>query len=242
MSLNNAQASKPGFMSRTADKMSSSIKGMEVPKLMKLMKALNVANAALLITTGFVRFFTLDTLEPGNGGEKVSLSVLAFYTIMFGILLGGFELGWGEKFQDKLKRNFGFVFSYWGRSLFLLFAATLCFGCPVFGSSKPKAAWVSLVAGILTALNALFNCYVICSHPGFSGGKPKIDETAPAKAKQTSEASKAADPWAKPVETTPPADFVGGNDFYGSSSNEPNPFSSVDGGNGIGDDNPFANI
>ena len=49
-----------------------------------------------------------------------------------------------------------------GRTLFILFCATLCFAF---------AEWLGYLIGSLTAVNGLFNGYVICVHPSFRSGE-----------------------------------------------------------------------
>ena len=145
--------------------------------------------------------------------------------------------------------------------LFLCFLATLVLSCPIFGDDKPNAAWVSLVVGILTLINAVFNCYVIYNHPGFTTAGPKEDPNAASEntgaassgkgaKKQASEdlwsgsASAPAASSSRPPAPAAPDTFS--DDFYGGSAAPAgnNPFGDAppDSGNGIGDGNPFANI
>ena len=79
----------------------------------------------------------------------------------------------------KFRRNFGFMFSFYGRyvvsmslcgsrpclvrsprcrTLFILFCATMLFALNT---------WLGWLVGALTAVNGLFNGYVICVHPSF---------------------------------------------------------------------------
>lgn len=55
----------------------------------------------------------------------------------------------------------GFLFRPTGRTIFILFVASVCFG--VVGNQ----AWVGITVGVITFLNALFNCWAILEHPGF---------------------------------------------------------------------------
>ena len=216
------------------------------------MKTVNIIDAILVVTSGFVRMFTISTTENG-GLSRVPLAIVAFYSIVFGFLWLSFEAGWHEKFQERLKRNFGFIFSYYGRMLFICFLATLVLSCPLFGDGAPKLSWVSLTVGIITLINGTFNCYVIYNHPGFTTRGPKEDAAkAGDKGSQKSATKKQAseDVWTgtssstRPPAPAPPEDF--GGDFYGGSSAaaSQNPFGDAppDEGNGIGNDNPFANI
>lgn len=62
----------------------------------------------------------------------------------------------------KLRRNFGFMFSFYGRTFFILFCATMLFALNV---------WLGWLMGVITALNGIFNGYVICVHPAFKSGE-----------------------------------------------------------------------
>lgn len=61
----------------------------------------------------------------------------------------------------RLRRNFGFMFSFVGRALFIIFCATMTFA---------MNNWLGYVVGSLTFLNGFFNGYVICVHPSFKTG------------------------------------------------------------------------
>jgi len=113
----------------------------------------NMLNALLLMIAG------ISSLT--NLGNWVTLALsfifLSFYLTCFGCLLCCFELrvGWIER---RARDSFGFLYSYPGRTIFLLFVAGLGFGL----ISDNAALGYSV--GILTALNALFNMVIIYRH------------------------------------------------------------------------------
>jgi hypothetical protein len=113
----------------------------------------NMLNAILLIIAGVSSLTSL--------GNWVTLALsfifLSLYLTCFGCLLCCFELriGWIER---RARNSFGFLYSYVGRSLFLLFVAGLGFGL------ISQNASLGYAVGILTAINALFNMIIIYRH------------------------------------------------------------------------------
>lgn len=73
--------------------------------------------------------------------------------------------------QPRLRRNFGFLFTYKGRCLFVLFAATM---------TMALANWIGYLVGSVTAANSLFNMYALCVHPVFKKGGRLHDADAQA--------------------------------------------------------------
>jgi len=62
----------------------------------------------------------------------------------------------------KFQRNFGFMYSFSGRSLFIVFAGSM-----VYAMNN----WLAWIVGSLTMLNGIFNGYIICVHPAFKTGE-----------------------------------------------------------------------
>lgn len=83
------------------------------------------------------------------------------YVVFFGMLMTCLECNIGN-LAPRFKRNFGFLFSFIGRTVFIIFCATMCFALN---------AWLGYLAGAVTAVNGLFNGYVICVHPSFKTGE-----------------------------------------------------------------------
>jgi hypothetical protein len=54
------------------------------------------------------------------------------------------------------------MFSFVGRTLFIIFAGTMALS---------MGQWLAYAVGALTFLNGLFNGYVICVHPAFKTGE-----------------------------------------------------------------------
>ena len=64
-----------------------------------------------------------------------------------------------------IRRLFGFMFSFSGRTMFILFVGLICFGlvdsCPTQPPLDAQCAW-SYAMGFVTIINAFINCYILC--------------------------------------------------------------------------------
>jgi hypothetical protein len=76
---------------------------------------------------------------------------------MFSLLLICFECNLAAV-RVKLRKNFGFLFSFAGRTLFLVFTATI--------SMASGWTW-GYILGVITICNAAFNAIVLKQHPAF---------------------------------------------------------------------------
>mmetsp|Transcript_4217 Transcript_4217/g.8742 ORF Transcript_4217/g.8742 Transcript_4217/m.8742 type:complete len:141 (+) Transcript_4217:642-1064(+) len=95
------------------------------------------------------------------------------FTMAFALLLIGIEAGvLPPPFLAKLKNDMGFLFRPLGRLIFVIFLAFMLFGFWTFG----------IVVAILLIAQAVFNVYVIKTHPGVLEGYGELDagETPPA--------------------------------------------------------------
>jgi COPI associated protein len=89
-----------------------------------LLRVLNLGNAVLLAAACVFIF-----MKASNAGVNLSVTqvFLSVYIGVFALLLGAFEMRvkWTE---GSIRRNFGFMFTYMGRALFLIFLSAVCFG------------------------------------------------------------------------------------------------------------------
>ena len=111
-----------------------------------------------VLSTGFLSIGKLMTLS-------VAFFAMAGYLTCFGCLLCCFELRIASV-ERVVRRLFGFLFSYSGRTIFILFIASLCLGTT---GDNGISIW-GIITGVLTFLNAMFNCFVVYSHPAFKSG------------------------------------------------------------------------
>ena len=118
-----------------------------------MVRLANMANAVLLVFAGVMSFLDITKLLT----LSISFYFLAAYLICFGTLLCCFECRIGY-FENRTRDAFGFLYSYAGRTVFLLFLSSFCFG--LISSQET----IGLAVGIVTAVNALFNCVIMLRH------------------------------------------------------------------------------
>lgn len=136
-----------------------------MPWILWILRFLNIANAVLLGISAFESFFIID--------GSATRAFLMIYQALFGVLLLLFELRLGPVAR-WIKRQFGFMFTFSGRLVFLVFVGAVTFGMihtrpsDVTDSTswQYSSDWVTGV-GIATMTNAVINAFVICSHPYF---------------------------------------------------------------------------
>lgn len=128
-----------------------SIKDWSADKVIAVMRIGNFFNGVAMIVGAILQLFT------GVVGLDFQVLLLSIYITFFGLMLMCAECHLG--FLDKgIRKFFGFLYSFLGRTCFILFAASINFAMD---------SWVGYVVGIGTLFNALFNFYVIKFHPGF---------------------------------------------------------------------------
>ena len=201
-----------------------------------VLKLINVINGALILLVGVLYWLSI----PQNPTRSIQAALIGTYSIACGIIFLVFSIGFG-KIDTCNRKNCGFVYTFYGRFLFVIFAGSLCFGLPDSQqtSADAKAAGgmlsssvLGMVAGLLSWANALFNLWVICMLPEYSEniGANAGPET---NAAGTSGPGSFQPPSGKDVGVPP--DAFGSNSNWGASDN-----SQKFGGGNSGDDNPFA--
>ena len=78
--------------------------------------------------------------------------------------------------QRFVRRNFGYMFSYIGRPLYIFFAATVCIAVSADSGSDSQALFIAIAS--MTLINALLNFIIIFTHPIFSRLNKEEDEDA----------------------------------------------------------------
>lgn len=121
---------------------------------LRYVRFFNFANALALFLTGLFSLLTVTNIFT------VTFYFMCFYVMFFGLILCCFEMRfkWAEK---RVKESFGFLFTFMGRTIFILFLASFCFG--LMGSNYS----LGLAMGIVTSINALFNMVVMYRHGKF---------------------------------------------------------------------------
>eukprot|EP01138_Halocafeteria_seosinensis_P010875 gb/GECG01011108.1/.p1 GENE.gb/GECG01011108.1/~~gb/GECG01011108.1/.p1 ORF type:complete len:235 (+),score=25.44 gb/GECG01011108.1/:1-705(+) len=126
----------------------------DIKNALRLLRGVNMVNGMLMIALGLFVFIT----EIGDLG--LATGTLALYLVAFGIIMTCVECNIGN-LQDMVRAQCGFLFNYWGRTIFIFFAATLSLSIgDTFG----------YVLGSVSAVTGLLNLYVICVHPKFRDG------------------------------------------------------------------------
>ena len=92
------------------------------------------------------------------------LGPIAVHCLFSSIFLA-FEVNATGSARGMIRQLFGFMYSFWGRILFMVWIASLLW-------AGGDSWWVCVLIGVFTALNALLNGFLISSHPDFgkSGG------------------------------------------------------------------------
>lgn len=125
--------------------------GLEIKTLAKIIKVANISVAIVLALIYPYAFF--------SGGLKMSFQslVLCAYAMIFSCLLLAFEFK-VQQMHNILKQLFGFMFSFFGRTLFLCFIGTLAIAGNWYGCQ---------LVGLFAMAVSLLNCCAIYNHPGY---------------------------------------------------------------------------
>ncbi|RHY63140.1 hypothetical protein DYB34_009480 [Aphanomyces astaci] len=132
------------------EEVGSSIKKTDSAKILKVMQTVNIILAALTVTAGIL---SSSNRDPSH--DMMSST--------FGLLLLGFELRTAT-LDVLLRANFGFMYGYKTRTIFLLFIAIWPLSMGTY--------WVTILDAVMLFLNAFFNYFVVSSHPAFAGEAP----------------------------------------------------------------------
>lgn len=124
-----------------------------IDTILKVVRVTNVIMAMVLMAV-FPLGFATQTIEVTP--QRILLCV---YAILFSLLLLAFETRVGERMKLMFKRMFGFMYSFTGRTAFLLFISSLALAA--------KAQWCTVV-GICGIIVSTLNCMVVYNHPAFA--------------------------------------------------------------------------
>lgn len=135
----------------------SSVRDWSTSKVINVLRFANLCNGLLLILGAILVFIT------GLVSINFTTTVLAAYVCFLGLLMTCLECNIGSSaLRKRLIRYFGFMFSFAGRTIFILFCATV-----ICALSNVLAYIICAV----TAINGCFNGYVMCVHPSFRNGE-----------------------------------------------------------------------
>ncbi|OQR80770.1 hypothetical protein THRCLA_11931 [Thraustotheca clavata] len=131
----------------------ANVNKMELPKVLRLMRIGNVGCSIFQVIAGFTGLTSFITLN-------ITGTLVSIYVIMFGLLFLLFECRLSSM-EQKIRNNFGFLYSYKGRAGFIFFIGFLDFG---------MSTALGTVAGVFMCINALLNLFIMCKHPEFKSG------------------------------------------------------------------------
>lgn len=113
------------------------------------LRVANIINAIFVVVVGIVSLLNLTNVV------HISYYAVSVYLIGMGLLLCCFEMRIGF-IEARVRKNFGFMYTFVGRTLFLAFVASLCFGLSNDG--------LNITCGVVTAVNALYNGFIVWRH------------------------------------------------------------------------------
>eukprot|EP00455_Lapot_gusevi_P025388 TRINITY_DN2668_c0_g1_i1.p1 TRINITY_DN2668_c0_g1~~TRINITY_DN2668_c0_g1_i1.p1 ORF type:complete len:258 (+),score=94.61 TRINITY_DN2668_c0_g1_i1:76-774(+) len=127
------------FIDRALDRSSSIVTKADAPKLATFLRWINIINALGLGASGFFGFITWNPAQM----------LTAVYVAIFGLIIFLFEMRL-KKLEIHFINNLGFLTSWLGRGMFIVFCGTLSFSMGMIG----------IITGIFSILNGVFNIYV----------------------------------------------------------------------------------
>lgn len=120
----------------------------DVSTIIWMVRISNLLAAGMVMGAGIYNISTITL--------SVTIFITSIYVILLACLLCCFEIH--LKSMDKfIYLNFGFMYYWPGRALFLLFVGSMCFGLGIFG----------YFGGGFMVFNILFNVYVLSVHPNY---------------------------------------------------------------------------
>ena len=125
--------------------------------LVVCMRLANIGNGLLMIFIAVLGLIAAGTGNVSGPSGWLQTILLSLYAGAFSLQLLRYEL----RPSEKLKQEYGFLYTYAGRFAYLLLLGNLAW--PI-----PPAGWAAALA---TNLNAFFNGYLLVLHPEFTGGR-----------------------------------------------------------------------
>ena len=137
------------------------------------MSVLNVINGALVILVGVLYFAFLPELSA-SCDAGMSDVLCGLYCVLNGLIFINFSTGCIKGLDKCNRKNFGFMYTFYGRFFFVVFCGSLCFGLKdpttkkVVGNDVVFGPyWLGILTGVLSWLLALFNVWAMCNYPEY---------------------------------------------------------------------------
>ena len=100
---------------------------------------------------------------------------LSLRQVVNGVIMINFSTGIIPWLDRCNRKNFGFMYTFYGRFFFIIFAGSLCFGLKdpklvsVAGNEKVFGShWLGILTGTLSWLSGLLNVWALCNYPEYS--------------------------------------------------------------------------
>uniref|UniRef100_K3WM18 Golgi apparatus membrane protein TVP15 n=1 Tax=Globisporangium ultimum (strain ATCC 200006 / CBS 805.95 / DAOM BR144) TaxID=431595 RepID=K3WM18_GLOUD len=151
----------PQVFKEKADALAQQISGTDIKRINGYMRLANLLCAALLTVTCVIRLFSVP-------------SYAHFLVVIYIMFLAG-ALVFIENHEqfpsvaEKVKTNFGFMFTAFGKAAFILSISFLAFSQGTMG----------VLIGVLFFVLALFNFFLIYRHPAYQSTMTKTEGTHP---------------------------------------------------------------
>uniref|UniRef100_A0A7S2S8X4 Uncharacterized protein n=1 Tax=Mucochytrium quahogii TaxID=96639 RepID=A0A7S2S8X4_9STRA len=128
----------------------SCIKDANMQRASTIIRICNLLNAGLIIFAGIYSLVSISDIATLH---LAALSI-SLYLACFGCILCCFELRVGA-LEKMVRRRFGFMYTFIGRTIFLFFIASFLF---------PRNTTTTIIVGVVTLCNAFLNCFVMWKH------------------------------------------------------------------------------
>lgn len=174
--------------------------------LLSMLSLLNMGLAVMMAALGVLTIIAVhvsgvETIDDdaatddaaGGGGNNnrrdiqpynLSEPFLAFYMILFAVLLFMYELMWWSPLtvlNDNMRKNFGFMYGLRGKGLYLVFVAFLCFGL----GKDARVMLLNYFTGISFLVVGCLHIFILCTKPEIAAeyqppGRASTASSAPA--------------------------------------------------------------
>ncbi|KAK8791192.1 hypothetical protein WA171_002141 [Blastocystis sp. BT1] len=153
-------SSSPVAKSKTSSSKNpmASVKSMDIGRALSQLRWINMLLGVIIIVFNIFGILG-NLLNPG-------VILMNAFSIVFAGILCLYEMQM-KKLGQKLRRLYGFLYTYIGRSLYLVFLGTILFTID---------AWYNIVLGIIIILDAAYNVLILFCHPAFKNGQRKITD------------------------------------------------------------------
>eukprot|EP00949_MAST-11_sp_MAST-11-sp1_P004790 g4790.t1 len=151
------------------------VKCVVQPKVMYFVNLLNAGGVGFVGVFIFMSMYMGDPKYPVcEAGACIQTVLCGFYSIVCGLIFLIFSLGFVGPLDRCNRKNFGFMYTFYGRFLFVCFAGSLCFALKDASTCNEKGCqqhWIGVLVGGLSWANAIVNVWAICNYPEYTNDR-----------------------------------------------------------------------